>query len=68
MRVMWGQFVFYFCMCLNFCIVRNFKMLFIYLFLAVLGLHYCMQSFPSCGAWASHRGGFSCCRAQALGR
>ena len=68
MRVVWGQFVFYFCICLNFYIVRNFKMLFIYLFLAVLGLHYCMQSLPSCGAWASHRGGFSCCRAQALGR
>ena len=29
------------------------------LFLAVLGLR--------CGAWASHCGGFSCCRAQALG-
>ena len=40
---------------------------FIYLFLAVLGLHCCMQSFSSCGewgllfsygAWASHCGGF----------
>ena len=33
--------------------------LFIYLFLAALGLHCCVQ--------ASHWGGFSCCRAQALG-
>ena len=33
--------------------------LFIYLFLAVLGL--------CCGAWASHCGGFSCCGARALG-
>ena len=32
---------------------------FIYLFLAALGL--------CCGAWASHCGGFSCCRAWALG-
>ena len=30
-----------------------------YLFLAALGLH--------CGARASHCGGFSCCRARALG-
>ena len=41
--------------------------LFIYLLgLAVLGLHCCMQTFSSCGAWTSHSGGFSCCRAQAL--
>ena len=32
---------------------------FIYLFLAALGLR--------CGEWASHCGGFSCCRARALG-
>ena len=32
---------------------------FIYLFLAALGL--------CCCVWASHCGGFSCCRAQALG-
>ena len=32
---------------------------FIYLFLATLGL--------PCGAWASHCGGFSCCRAWPLG-
>ena len=44
--------------------------------LAVLGLGCCTQAFPSygeqglrsgCGAWASHRGGSSCCGAQALG-
>ena len=48
----------------------------IYLFiLGVLGLHCCTQAFSSCrergllsscSAWASHRGGFSCCGAQAL--
>ena len=50
----------------------NFK-IFIYLFLAVLGLRCCTQAFSSCvrvtlhcGAWASHCGGFSC-RAWALG-
>ena len=32
---------------------------FIYLFLAVLGLH--------CSPWASHCGGFSCCRARGIG-
>ena len=39
-------------------------------FLAVLGLHCCMQALSSwergllssCGAWTSHQGGFSCCR------
>ena len=51
--------------------------LFIYvLFLAMLGLH-CYSGFfsswgkwgllSSCGVWALHCGGFSCCRAQALG-
>ena len=44
--------------------------------LAVLGLCCCEQAFCSCGkqgllftyvSQASHRGGFSCCRAQALG-
>ena len=35
--------------------------------LVALGLHVCMQAFPSCGTQASHCGGFSCCRAQALG-
>ena len=43
----------------------------IYLFLAVLGLHYCTRAFSSCGEWellsscsvrASYCGGFSCCR------
>ena len=53
--------------------------LFVYLicllFLAVLGLHCCTRAFQlrraraalRCGARASHCGGFSCCRAQALG-
>ena len=51
--------------------------LFIYLFLAALGLHCCgragfflvVQAGATlrCGAWASHCGGFSCCRARALG-
>ena len=41
---------------------------FIYVFLAVLGLHCCAGSFSSCGVWASHSGGFYYyCRAQALG-
>ena len=49
--------------------------LFIYLFLPVLGLPYCLQTFSSCGEWgllsscgaqASHSSGFSC-GAQALG-
>ena len=48
----------------------------LFLFLALLGLHCCMWAFSSfhksgllssCDAWASHWGGFSCCRAQALG-
>ena len=42
-------------------------MLFIYLFLAVLGLHYCLQAFPSCGVRALNHCGFSCLRAQGLG-
>ena len=42
-----------------FIFIYLFVCLFIYLFLAVLGLH--------CSAWASHCGGFSCCRARALG-
>ena len=50
--------------------------LFIYLFLAVLGLRCCLGVFSSCGEWgllsgcserASHCDGFSYCRAQALG-
>ena len=51
------------------------NILFIYLFLAGLGLCCCTQPFSSCGeqgllccsARASHCSGFSCCRAQALG-
>ena len=42
-------------------------MLFICLFLVVLGLRCCAQAFCSCGEWASHCNGFSCCGAQALG-
>ena len=47
----------------------------IHYFLAVLGLHCCMQAFSGCGEQglrssfrmrASHCDGFSCCRAQAL--
>ena len=46
------------------------------LFLAALGLHCCTWAFSSCGnqgatlrcgARASHRSGFSCCGARALG-
>ena len=38
-----------------------------FLFLAVLGLRCCARAFSSCGEWASHCSGFSCCGAQALG-
>ena len=45
-----------------------FKKLFpICLFLAVLGLRCCARAFSSCGARASHCGGFFCCGARALG-
>ena len=37
------------------------------LFWALLGLHCCTWAFFGCGEWTSHCGGFSCCRAQALG-
>ena len=40
---------------------------FIYLFLAALGLCCCARAFSSCSVWASHCGGFSCCRSRALG-
>ena len=52
------------------------KQLFVYV-LAVLGLCCCVRAFSSfeeqrllsdCGMRASHWGGFSCCRVQALGR
>ena len=39
----------------------------IYLFLAALSLCCCALASSSCGVRASHCGGFSCCRAQALG-
>ena len=48
------------------------QFLFIYLFLAMLGLH-CYTGFSlvgvrgGCGVQTSHCGGFSCFRAQALG-
>ena len=35
--------------------------------MAVLGLCCCTWAFSSCGAWASHCGGFCCCGARALG-
>ena len=44
----------------------NLFILFI-LFLAVLCLVFCKRAFSSCRERASHGGGFSCCRAQALG-
>ena len=65
------------------CMLLFFKKIFLmyvcmYLFMAVLGLRFCARAFSSCGKWgrgatvrcgarASHCGGFSCCRAQALG-
>ena len=52
MLILYGDFVF-------FLYIYIFLNLFIYLFLAALGLH--------CSAWASYCGGFSCCRARALG-
>ena len=66
--------------CFKSCTIFNnvFKFLFICLFyfLAALGLHCCVKAFSSCNEqgplsscspWISHCGGFSCCRAQALG-
>ena len=53
-----------------------FFILFMYLFLAALGLCRCAWTFSSCdeqgllsswGAWSSHCNGFSCCRAWPLG-
>ena len=40
---------------------------YLFLFLAALGLCCCAQAILRCGSWASHCGGFSCCRAWALG-
>ena len=58
-------------------LMNFFNNFFISLFLAVLGLCCCAIFFfsscgeqgllSSCGVWASHWGGFSCCRARALG-
>ena len=45
----------------------GFKKLIYLLFLAELNLHCCAQAFSSCGARASHCGGFSCYGARALG-
>ena len=51
-----------------------FSILFIYLFMAVLGLRFCVRAFCSCGKWgatlhrgarASHYRGLSCRGAQA---
>ena len=46
----------------------NLLLLFVFLFLAALGLRCCVWAFSSCGVLASHCGGFSCCGARALGR
>ena len=43
------------------------KFLFFYLVLVELGVHCCCQAVSSCSARVSHRGGFSGCRAWALG-
>ena len=49
---------------------------FFFFFLVVLSLRYCVWAFSSCGertllsscsVWAVHCGGFSCCKAWALG-
>ena len=51
-------------------------LLYLFIYLAALGLRCCAWAFSSCGEWgllfrcgaqASHCGGFSCCGAQALG-
>ena len=44
-----------------------FLKLIIHLFLAVLGPHCRTWAFSSCGVWASHCSGFSCCGAEARG-
>ena len=63
-------------MAFNFLFLKKIIYLVSYLFLAVLGLHWCTRAFSSCGEWgllsdgtarASHFGGFSCCGARALG-
>ena len=61
---------------LGFFLISFYNYYFIYLFLSALGLHCCARAFLQLqragatlrrGAWASHCGGFSCCRARALG-
>ena len=63
-------------LCISMGLFFFFLIYFIYLFLAALGLRCCMWTFSSCGkrglllscgARASHCGGFSCCGAWALG-
>ena len=49
--------------CLNVVVVLNH----LFTFLARQGLRCCMQAFSSCSVQASHCGGFSCFRAQAVG-
>ena len=53
-------------------LLPNILFFFINLFLFIyFWLHWvficCARAFSSCGAWASRCGGFSCCRARALG-
>ena len=47
--------------------IRSFIRLFIFLFLAALGLRCCGWTFSSCSAWTSYCSGFCCCRASAPG-
>ena len=42
-------------------------LLFFFFFLAAVGLRCGAGATPHCSAWSSHCGGFSCCRARALG-
>ena len=61
---------------MTFLLLFSKKICLFYLFMAALGLHRCTWAFCSCGEWgllstcgaqASYWGGFSCCRAWALG-
>ena len=60
-----GGRAYYLFVCLFVCLIL------VYLFLAVLGLHCCTQTFSSCGEqgllFIALCGDFSCCGAQALG-
>ena len=60
----------------NACIYIHTHKIHSFIYVAMLGLHCCVWAFSSCReqglfsscvAWASHCGGFSCCRAWALG-